>query len=146
MSKRPSSSSRIPHLSDAEWIVMKPLWDNEPLAARDIFSAISSRQKWSYKTLKTLLSRLVKKGALKYTQVGNSYLYSPCFSRDEMIQPEVKFFAHQVLDGSLKPFLVSFFDGRNPSHDELASLREIIDAIEQRNPTSNAARGGKKHD
>ena len=119
MVRKSGKKKRPPRISDSEWIVMKPFWDNGAMAARDLYDAVSAAQDWSYTTVKTMLSRLVKKGALDYTQVGNSYLYSPCFSRDEMVRTEVKSFSHRVLDGSLKPFLVGFFDGRNPSPGNL---------------------------
>ena len=72
-----------PKLSDAEWTVLKPLWEHGPLAARDIYALVSQTQDWAYKTLKTMLARLVKKGALDYDQIGNSYLYRAVYSREE---------------------------------------------------------------
>ena len=118
--------SKPPRLSEGEWIVMKPFWEKGALAARDLFASISSSSTWSYKTVKTMLARLVKKGVLEYTQIGNSYLYSPRFSKDEMIKAEVKKFSHHILGGSLRPFLVNFFEGRNPSKEEISALKEIM--------------------
>ena len=123
--------SKPPRLSEGEWIVMKPFWEKGSLAARDLFASISSSNKWSCKTVKTMLARLVKKGALEYTQVGNSYLYNPRFSKDEMIKAEVKKFSHHILGGSLRPFLVNFFEGRNPSKDEISALKEIMHELKK---------------
>ncbi len=71
-------------LSNAEWEIMKIFWDLGPLAARDVFAALPGGHGWAYKTVKTLLSRLVAKGALTYEQIGNSYLYQPAVDRQNM--------------------------------------------------------------
>jgi BlaI family penicillinase repressor len=144
MVRKSGKKKRPPRISDSEWIVMKPFWDDGAMAARDLYDAVSASQDWSYTTVKTMLSRLVKKGALDYTQVGNSYLYSPCFSRDEMVRTEVKSFSHRVLDGSLKPFLVGFFDGRNPSREELSTLKEMIGDLEGEAQQGKKGKGGTK--
>ena len=68
-------------LSPAEWEIMKIFWDRGPLAARDVYAQLPKKRGWAYKTVKTLLSRLVAKEALAYDQVGNSYLYRPAVDR-----------------------------------------------------------------
>jgi len=126
MKETNKKTSKPPRLSEAEWIVIKPFWEKGALPARDLFALLPSTSKWSYKTVKTMLARLVKKGVLEYTQVGNSYLYSPRYSEEEMIKAEVKKFSHNILGGSLRPFLVNFFEGRNPSKEEISALKEIM--------------------
>ncbi len=120
------SKSRVPRLSDAEWTVMKPLWEKGPLAARDLYAALPRGHGWSHETVKTMLARLVKKGAVAYTPVGNSYLYQARFAREEIVSAEVKDFKRRVLDGALAPFLVNFFEGRPPSDGELEVLEQLI--------------------
>lgn len=65
----------LPSISNAEWEIMKIFWDKGPMEARDVFAAIPENHGWAYKTVKTLLSRLVAKGTLDYDLIGNSYLY-----------------------------------------------------------------------
>ena len=137
-------AKKVPRLSQAEWTVMKPLWDNKAMAARDIYQALPPSHGWAYKTVKTMLARLVKKGALEYTQVGNSYLYKPCHSRKEMTHSEVRGFKERVLDGALQPFLVSFFEGRQPSREEISVLREVLDKYEP--PQRQTQRKRRKED
>ena len=47
-------------------------------------------QEWAYKTVKTLLSRLVAKEAIEYDQIGNSYLYRAAVDRDVATRREVR--------------------------------------------------------
>jgi BlaI family transcriptional regulator, penicillinase repressor len=79
-----------PLLSPAEWEVMKVLWESGPLAARDVFARLPKNRGWAYKTVKTLLSRLVAKQALAYDQIGNSYLYRAAVDREATTRQEVR--------------------------------------------------------
>ena len=77
-------------LSPAEWEVMKTLWDGGPLDARGVFAALPGGRKWAFQTVKTLLSRMVVKGAVAYDQVGNSYLYRAAVAREDLTRHEVR--------------------------------------------------------
>jgi len=119
----------VPKLSELEWEVMKPLWENGPMAARDIYQAVPAQQGWAYKTLKTMLARLVKKGALDYDQIGNSYLYRAAYTREEMTRATMGSFVDRVFDGALKPFLAYFAE--EVDEDELKVLRAELARIEK---------------
>lgn len=121
--------NHVPKLSELEWEVMKPLWENGPMAARDIYQAVPDEQDWAYKTLKTMLARLVKKGALTYDQIGNSYLYRPVFSREEITRSTMGSFVDRVFDGALQPFLAYFAEAVD--EDELKLLRAELARIER---------------
>lgn len=116
-----------PRLSDAEWEVLKPLWEEGPLAARDVYGRIPEERGWAYKTVKTMLARLVKKGALTYDQIGNSYLYRPAFTREQMTRDATHSFIQRVFDGALSPFLAHFVEQVSDSELEVlrAELRKI---------------------
>ncbi len=119
----------VPRLSDLEWDVLKPFWERGPMAARDVFEQVSTEHQWAYKTVKTMLARLVKKGALRYDQVGNSYLYRPVFGRSEMTRAATRSFIRRVFDGALNPFVAHFAE--HVSHEELQAIREELDRIER---------------
>ncbi len=110
--------SAIPRLSDKEWEILKPLWKEGPLAARDIYSMVPKKYHWAYKTVKTMISRLVKKKALVYNQVGNSYLYRPAHSRPTMTRAALRCFFQKVFDGALHPFIDYFIENASPENIE----------------------------
>jgi len=125
--KSPSpESGRLPSLSNAEWEVMKTLWDRGPMAARDVYAALPDGHGWAYKTVKTLLSRLVAKGALDYEQIGNSYLYRPVYTREQLTRKEVKGFIERVLDGSLSPILAHFVEESRLSDGEISKIKRLL--------------------
>ena len=116
-------------VSDAEWALMKILWADGALAARDVFARVPEERAWSYRTVKTMLARLVKKNAVAYDQVGNSYVYRAACSRDELTREATKSFVHRVFDGALSPFLAGFAD--EASDAELEAARVELDRIIQ---------------
>jgi BlaI family penicillinase repressor len=132
MTKNPSPdklSRSIPRLSELEWEILKPLWEHGPMAARDIYLRVSEENDWAYKTVKTMLARLVKKGALKYDQIGNSYLYQAAYSREEMTGVATRSFIRRVFDGTLNPFVAHFAE--HVSHEELRTIKRELERIEK---------------
>ena len=114
-------------LTPAEWKVMKVLWDQGPAAARDVFSALPSENAWAYKTVKTLLSRLVAKGAIAYEQVGNSYLYRPAVEPDQMTRQELQDFFRRIQGLALTPLLAHFIEEAKLSETEIKELRNLLE-------------------
>ena len=137
--------TQLPKLSETEWTVMKAFWDEGDLAARDVYAVLPPHHGWAYKTVKTMLSRLVKKGALEYSQVGNSYLYRHRIQREEMVRQAVRTFSDRVLGGAFEPFLVNFFEGRRPSEEEIAAMRELLDEVDV-DDSSRDSKEGCTHD
>jgi BlaI family penicillinase repressor len=106
---------------------MKVLWDCGPLAARDVYAALPREAEWAYRTVKTLLSRLVAKGALAYEQVGNSYLYRAAVARDQMTRQEIRGLVDRVVTSAASPVLAHFIDEASLSDDEIRHLKKLLD-------------------
>ena len=123
--KKHSKQDPIPALSDGEWIVMKPFWEHGPMRARDLYAALPEDHGWAYKTVKTMLARLVKKGALDYDEVRGSYVYRPVYTREEMTRAATQSFVDRVFDGALKPF-AAYCAEEAPS-EELEAIRRELD-------------------
>lgn len=119
--------SKPPQVSDAEWEVMNVLWEQAPRTAADVVEALAGRTTWAPKTIKTLLGRLVKKGALRYKEEGNRYIYRPVFPRERYVEEASKSFLDRVFDGKATPMLVHFVEKAELSDDDLRELRAILD-------------------
>ncbi|HEX7139029.1 MAG TPA: BlaI/MecI/CopY family transcriptional regulator [Vicinamibacterales bacterium] len=116
-----------PRISEAEWEVMVVLWESSPLGATEIADAVCERMKWHPKTVKTLLARLVKKGALRYREEANRYLYRPAYPRHRYVEAESRSFIDRVFGGSATPAVVHFVETMELSEDDLQELRAILD-------------------
>jgi len=127
---RSRTSREAPRLSELEWEIMKPLWEHGPMAARDLYEKVPAEYAWAYKTVKTMLARLVKKGAITYDQIGNSYLYRPVFTRGEMAYEATGSFIQRVFDGALSPFFAHFV--QQVSREELELLKSELARLEKK--------------
>jgi BlaI family penicillinase repressor len=118
---------KIPKISESEWLVMGVLWSKSPLAAQEVFQQLDATTKWKPKTVKTLIDRLVKKGAVKYEKDGRRYMYSPAIGRDEYVTKERRSFVRRVYGGITKPMLAAFLEDAELSADDIAELKDILE-------------------
>ncbi len=114
----------VPLITEKEWDILKPLWERGSLAARDVYSQVPKENNWSPKTVKTMLARLVRKDVIRYQQIGNSYLYRPVYSQQEMTRAAFHAFIRKVFAGTVNPFLAYFAE--NASRDELRQLQKEL--------------------
>ena len=119
---------RAPEISDAEWDVMKVVWDHGPLTSGEVVRRLADERDWKPRTVKTLLSRLVQKGAVaaRGDEQGR-YLYSARVTRQALARREAKSFLARVFDGAVAPALVHFIREADLSPKELAELKKILD-------------------
>ena len=114
-------------LSDAEWIVMNLIWDSQPTEASDVIVALGSVNSWTDATVKTMLHRLVKKGALTTEQIGKKYRYTAAVRRSACVRKASRSFLDVVFGGDAAPALLHLVKSSKLSKDELAQLRELLD-------------------
>jgi len=119
--------TRIPKIAESEWRVMQVLWERGPQTANDVVKALSGQVKWKSRTIKTLISRLVKKGAVKFTEEGYRYRYSAAIDESACIHSETKCFVRRVYQGAMKPALAAFLEDADLSGQEIDDLQELLD-------------------
>ena len=124
----------IPQISQAEWRIMKLLWDKSPRTSNEIIELLDNDATvdWNPKTIKTLLNRLVNKGALDYDKEGRSYLYYPKVDESECRRAERKSFLGRVYSGSLKPMLAAFIEDEQLTKDDIEELKRILEEKEKK--------------
>ena len=116
-----------PRISEAEWEVMNVLWESSPLTSSDVAEKLCEQMQWHVKTVKTLLGRLVQKGALRYRQEGNRYFYQPVIARERYVQSESRSFIDRVFGGKATPAVVHFVETMKLSDEDLEELRSNLD-------------------
>lgn len=117
---------QIPRIADSEWRVMQVLWEKGPQTANDVVESLSKQVKWSPRTIKTLISRLVKKGAVKVTEEGYRYRYSAAVDESACVRSETKSFIGRVYQGAMKPALAAFLEDADLSPEEIEDLQKIL--------------------
>ena len=117
-------------ISDAEWQVMNLVWDKQPIIAQDVIGALSEPNGWTPATIRTMLHRLVKKGALAFKEEGNRYLYRAAVRRADCVRHAARSFLDRVFDGEAAPMLAHFVRNTRFTPQELAELRHLLDQKE----------------
>jgi BlaI family penicillinase repressor len=107
---------------------MDVCWQRSPLTANDIVDELARRHTdWEPATIKTMLNRLVKKGALRFKAEGKRYLYAPAVTRDACVRTEGRSFLDRVFGGAAGPLIAHFVEDAKLSKDEIAELRRLLD-------------------
>jgi BlaI family penicillinase repressor len=117
----------VPHISDAEWEVMKVLWAKAPCTANEVIEALEDQTDWKPKTVRTLLNRLAQKQAISYSQENRVYAYFPLVSEDECVKSETESFLKRIYGGAFKPLLVNFLKDDQLSPEDIKELKNILD-------------------
>ena len=117
---------KIPKIAESEWRVMQVLWERGSQTANDVVNALSDEVKWKPRTIKTLISRLVKKGAVKVTEEGYRYRYSAAVNESECVRFETKSFIRRVYQGAMKPALAAFIEDAELSDKEIEDIQKIL--------------------
>jgi len=127
--------SNLPRISDAEWSVMEVLWDKAPQTANAIVEALETTTRWNPKTIKTLINRLVNKGALSYEKSGRTYLYAPAVPRPAMEQRLVGGLIQGAFRGSAQRLILRALESGETSREELDAIKRLIADYEAREIT-----------
>jgi len=117
----------LPKIADSEWRIMKVLWKESPKSAQEIIDTLQGDINWTSKTIKTLLNRLVNKGALGYDKDGRSYLYYPLVEESACKKRETQSFVNRVFDGALKPMLAAFLEDGKLTSEEIKELKRFLE-------------------
>ncbi len=117
---------RQPSISDAEWQVMEVLWTESPMTANDVIDRLSDRKDWNARTIRTMLNRLVGKGALGYEADGKRYRYAPRISRADCVTAQSRSFLSRVFGGAAGAALVHFVEAHDLSPAEIEQLRKVL--------------------
>ncbi len=117
-------------ISDAESIVMQVLWTHSPRTAEDVLSALADEQDWALSTVKTLLNRLLRKGAVVAERDGRRFLYAPKLSREDWLQQQSAGLLDRLFGGRVAPLVAHFCEHRKLSPDDVAELRKLIEGMD----------------
>ncbi|WP_411833037.1 BlaI/MecI/CopY family transcriptional regulator [Pseudoxanthomonas mexicana] len=113
-------------ISDAEAMVMEVLWRRSPQGADEVVAALAATTDWAEPTVKTLLNRLLNKGAIEARKDGRRYLYSPRLPRGEWVQQQSQGLLEKLFGGRVAPLVAHFSEQGKLSAADVAELRRLI--------------------
>ena len=114
-------------LTQAEWQLMKALWKGHPATAREVSERLPAGTRWAYTTIKTMLSRLVAKGALTERKEGNVSVYEPVVTARKARLSALKGVAEDAFDGAFGSLMHFLVEEEELSPAERKALKELLD-------------------
>ena len=118
-------------ISEAESKVMEVFWRAEvPLSADDVVAAMDNDRDWSAGTIRTFLTRLVKKKALAAKPDGRRYLYRPLIPRQDYVHKQSRDLIDRLFGGRITPFITQFAERQRLSRDEIEELKRLIERLD----------------
>ncbi|MDM5176350.1 BlaI/MecI/CopY family transcriptional regulator [Massilia sp. DJPM01] len=118
-------------ISDAESKVMEVLWrSGSAMPAEDIVAALVSGHQWQEATIKSLLNRLLNKGALSAQKEGRRYLYTAVLKREHWLTSESTGLLERLFGGRIAPLVAHFGQHRKLSKTDIAELKRLIGELD----------------
>ena len=132
MARQKQTDRSRPELTEAEWVIMKVVWEKEPCAAGTVQEALEKSKDWAYSTVKTTMDRMTAKGLLTITKIRNLQLFSSSISEEDAKKGEFRKMLKRAFDGALTPMMQFLIEQEGLSKDELGQLRRFVDKTGQR--------------
>jgi BlaI family transcriptional regulator, penicillinase repressor len=113
-------------ISDSEWDVMEPIWLSGACTAADVIKHLRATHDWNHSTIRTLLARLVEKGALEYEVDGPRYIYRAAVSRRQCVRQKSRSFLEKAFGGDVAALLAHFVTESSLEADQIEQLHQLL--------------------
>lgn len=113
-------------ISEAEHAVMEVLWEQGTLSASEVCDTVCEARDWSLATVKTLLSRLVQKGAIETRPDGRRYLYSPLIARSDYVGGESRRLVDRLFGGRAASLVAHLAQSEALTEDDLSEIEALL--------------------
>jgi BlaI family transcriptional regulator, penicillinase repressor len=115
-------------LSDFELDVMAHFWKDDELSAPELFERLGTTRGIAYSTLRTIVDRLERKGAIKrVANRGRTVIYAAAVEQDKLRRSLLKTFLRRMFGDDLRPLFAHLLRDEKLSKAELEYLRELVD-------------------
>ena len=113
---------QLPTPTARELEILKVLWEQGPVSVRDVHRCLSRHEEVAYNTVQTMLRIMEAKDLVKHHVEGRTFIYTPCFSRDESTVR----FLDRVFDGAASQLVMSLLRTERISPEELDRMHSMI--------------------
>jgi len=124
--KRPSREKPAVELTQAEWEIMKVVWEKQPCAAGTVQETLAKSRDRAYSTVKTTMDRMVEKGFLEIEKIRNLQLFRSCISEVDAKRGEFRKMLKRAFDGALTPMMQFLIEHEGLSKEQASQLRRLV--------------------
>ena len=122
-------------ITEAELEIMQVLWKNKRGNLTTIMEELSKKSKNEERnknTIKTLIYRLIQKGAIESQKVNNKEVeYIPKINEKKFIAKESNSFLNKFFNGNTEKLLLNFVENKKVTKNELQKLIDILEQDEE---------------
>jgi len=118
-------------ISAAESQIMEALWRSAPRTPEEIIAEVGPANGWAAGTVRTLITRLLRKKAISGAKEEAGYHYRPLVARSTYIQSESKGFLDRLFDGEVSPLVAHLARHRALTPDDLRKLKALVASLEE---------------
>ncbi|MEQ8300062.1 MAG: BlaI/MecI/CopY family transcriptional regulator [Hyphomonas sp.] len=118
-------------ISAAELEVLSILWEHPGIAASDVHETLANDKDWTNRTVKTLLARLVEKGAAVTQEDGRRYLYFPAIDEEAYKAKAAGQFIDRVFSGRAAPLVAHLADSRGLTPQDIEELEKLLGELKK---------------
>jgi len=130
--KRPSREKPAVELTQAEWEIMKVVWEKQPCAAGTVQETLAKSRDRAYSTVKTTMDRMNEKGFLEIEKIRNLQLFKSCISEVDAKRGEFRKMLKRAFDGALTPMMQFLIEHEGLSKAESAQLRKLVNKAKKK--------------
>lgn len=113
-------------LTEAEWTVIKAVWNHEPCDAPTVRGRLFKKTGWTYSTVRTLMDRMAAKKLLAAEKVRNQTIYRSAVTRAQAQRGELLYALKHAFNGALTPMVQCLIESHDLSVEELSKLEALI--------------------
>jgi BlaI family penicillinase repressor len=114
-------------ISEAESVVMQALWAAGEATAEDLIAQVAGPNDWAEATVRTLINRLLTKGAIAAEREGRRYRYRPLLQREQWVAGESAGIVDRLFGGRVAPLVAHFSEQGRLSRKDIEELRKLIE-------------------
>jgi BlaI family penicillinase repressor len=117
-------------ISEAESVVMDVLWERSPRFAEEVVAELAQSRQWQEATIKTLLNRLLNKGAIRAEKDGRRYRYHAVLERGAWVHSQSRTLVDRLFDGRIAPMVAHFSQKQALGKQDIAELRRLLEELD----------------
>ena len=118
-------------ISDSEWLVLRCLWKKSPLEIKEIQGMLNEETGWTGNMVRSLVVRLLDKGAIGAETQDRYFRYYPIAAEEECIRQETRSFVDRVFEGSVSKLFAAFAGSGKLSKKDRKEIEAILKQMEE---------------
>lgn len=119
-----------PRPTQSELEILTVLWDAGPSTVREVQQTLDARRPTGYTTVLKLLQIMTEKGLVRRDETERAHVYAARIPREETEQQLVTDLLDRAFAGSASALVLRALSSKKTSPQELARIRELLDAME----------------